>query len=905
MRSALLAALWLVVPLLSEAATAQPVPEDQGVVATGLLLRQMDGVKRVLMIAAHPDDEDTALLATLAREQGARTAYLSLSRGEGGQNLIGPELGEGLGIVRTGELLAARRLDGAEQHFTRAFDFGYSRNATETLSHWPEEELLDDVVRVVRRFRPQVIITVFEGGPGDGHGHHQVAGMMARLAFEAAPDPSRFPHHLDDGLAPWTPLKLYRSARRQAAEADLRVETGRLDPLLGRSPFQVAMESRSLHRSQDMGVARHPGPRTAPLIMVESRVDPGAEPAAGEPGLFTGIDTTLAGLVPPSRREISGHVAAYRSALATAVGSLHAFDPGGTAPALAEALASLRGAAEGAAQLEGLRGEELRGVLAERIGLAQRALLAAAGVVIEARTDRDRAVPGGGVHVEVRLWNGGPFAIEHAAPALEVPEGWEFAPAAPDAPSGEAPASFFGGVGGRLADGAVAVEPGELVRWRMRVEIPEEARPTTPYYLEQPLEGARYRWPDDPELHTLPHAPAPIHAGAELRLRTADGVPTEALRLGPAHHVEIDKAFGEIREPFLVVPRVAVSLEPAWMAWPLADRASRTVVARVRNEAPGGSRGEVRLEAPDGWRIEPAAAPFTLDEAGAEAELAFHLHPPTTASEGKTVVRAVAEDDEGRRFRDGFEVIDHPHIDRVAVRRPAELAISAFQVRIAEGLRVGYVMGSGDDGPRALRQLGADVELLGPDDLRDGDLDRFHTIVLGVRAYEVRPDLIASNERVLDFARRGGTVVVQYNKYEYPDGGFAPVAVTIDRPHDRITDPAAPVTLLDRDSPVLSGPNRIGLGDFEGWVQERGLYFLAGWDAPFRPLLEMADPGLEPVRGALVAGPVGEGVYVYTGLAFFRQLPEGVPGAFRLLANLVSLRGEEWRGYHAEEELDR
>ncbi len=880
-------------------AAQSPAPElaresaaTAGVVGAGLLLRRLDGEKRVLMIAAHPDDEDTALLAALAREAGARTAYLSLTRGEGGQNVIGGELGEGLGIVRSGELLAARALDGAEQYFTRAYDFGYSRAAEEAFDHWPEEELLEDVVRVVRRFRPQVIVSVFEGSPRDGHGQHQVAGILARRAFEVAGDPERFPHHQTEGVTPWSPVKLYRSTRRRPDEATVRLETGRLDPLLGRSPFQVAMEGRSLHRSQEFGSPRHPGPRSAPLILVDSR----ASGPRAEDGMFAGVDTTLAGLV-SDNGEAAAAVVAYRRAIQEAKEALDPWEPSRAAGHLARALEALRAVGD-LADTSGDEAAELTAVLDYREPLVRRALLAAAGVVVEARTDRDRAVPGDRFEVEVRVWNGGPYSLEGVDPRLALPAGWETRGLAADAGGGGSPGFFFGGVEGRVVEGTTTVGPDELVRWRFSVRLPDDVAPTREYYLARPRDGALYRWPDDPELRGLPRTPPRLGAVVDLTAELPESGPVSLEARPRVEYVGVHRITGEYREPFLVVPRLSVSLEPDWLLWPVERDDAGTVTLRVRGEADGEIGGTARLEAPEGWRVEPARSEFRVGDGTREAELAFRLAPEGGVEAGRGEIRAVVRDDSGRSYREGMELVDYPHIDRVPLYRPAAVDLTAASVRVREGLRVGYVMGSGDDGVEALRQMGAQVELLGPEELRSGDLDRFDTLVLGVRAYEVRPDLVAANGRVLDFARRGGTVVVQYHKYEYPDGDFAPYPVSIARPHDRVTDPGAPVSFLHPDSPALTTPNRITDEDFEGWVQERGLYFLREWDPAFTPLLEMRDPGLDPVRGALVVAPVGEGLYVYTGLAFFRQFPAGVPGAFRLFANLVSLTAPQWAEHH-------
>jgi hypothetical protein len=364
-----------------------------------------------------------------------------------------------------------------------------------------------------------------------------------------------------------------------------------------------------------------------------------------------------------------------------------------------------------------------------------------------------------------------------------------------------------------------------------------------------------------------------------------------------AVHVAVDKALGETRLPVAVVPAASVALEPEVVVWPTDAREPRTVSVVLRAFAPDGIEGRVRLEVPPGWTSEPASAEFDLATPGEERSVAFSLVPPPRIEPGHLQIRAVAETRDGRSLDETLEIVDHPHIDRVTRVLPAVTRITAVPVQVAAGLRVGYVMGSGDDVFDAIRELGVRAELLSPDQVLGGDLGAYDVIVLGVRAYETRPDVRAANPRLLDFAREGGTLLVQYNKYEFPRGDFAPWPVEMSRPHDRVTDEGSPVRLLDPDSPVFTRPNQIVDADFEGWVTERGLYFLGEWDEDrYTPLLELEDPGEAPKRGALLVAPLGEGLYVYTGLSFFRQLPAGVPGAYRLFANLLSLDAEAWHG---------
>lgn len=940
--------------------------QERGVVGAALHMRQLDGVKRVLMIAAHPDDEDTGLLTALARGMGAETAYLSLSRGEGGQNLIGPRLHEGLGVIRTGELLAARALDGGAQYFTRAFDFGYSKSVDEALELWPLEEVLRDVVYVVRKFRPHVIVSVFSGTPRDGHGQHQLAGIAAREAFAAAADPNRFPELAAHGVTPWQPAKLYRSTRFNPADATVSVPTGAFDPVLGRSHYQLAMESRSRHRSQDMGSGQSMGPRSSSLRLEASVVD-GIE----DDGIFAGVDTTLFGqlgtpLPAGWPADTEQRLVRYRGALADAADGFSAIRPDGAVAGLTAAAAILHGllaeaagsadfagagragadlAAEAAAvpTPAGKNFAEGRRVLERRLAQLTEATLAAAGVVTDVRVGRDILTPGESVVVDVTVWNGGLFDLSGVRPELALPPGWEASPTEEAAPS-PSRSPFFRPqppptpIGGRIG-------AGEIGRWSWRVAVPPDAIASVPYYLLQDRDGALHQWPEGGNNWALPFDPSPIAARIVMeldgRMARPAGLPApepgtapqagDALRAADsrvtlttersAEFVGVDKAAGEYREPLMVMPALNVAVDPPWMVWPSGAAETREITVLLTNTSTTARSGSVRLEVPDGWEVEPGSAEFALEPDGANGSFTFSVTPAGAPAEGSHTFRAVARDAAPRgaadppespdRFGDRlsdrfpgefvtefdthFDIVDYPHIPRTLMARESAVRVSVFPVAADTELRVGYIMGSGDDGPVALRQMGMTVEELGASRVLAGDYVNLDAIVLGVRAYETRPDLAAANEALLDFARGGGTVIVQYNKYEFPAGDFAPYPVTINRPHDRVTDETASVTFLVTDSPVFAGPNTVGPADFEGWVQERGLYFLGEWDPRYTPVMEIADPGEGPKRGGLLVAPLGDGLYVYTGLAFFRQFPAGVPGAYRLFANLVSLRARDWR----------
>ena len=853
----------LLLPAFPQGAPAQNGgSEYRGAAALGLQLRKLGVDKRVLMVGAHPDDEDTQLLARLALVEGADVAYLSLTRGEGGQNGIGPELGEALGLLRTEELLAARRLDGAEQFFTRAYDFGFSRSAEETFRHWPREELLRDVVHVIRLYRPHVVIPVFSGTPRDGHGHHQVSAIIAREAFEAAGDPARFPEQVAAGLRPWRPAKLYQSMRGNPENATVRVALGDLDPLVGRSPFQLAMASRSRHRSQDMGRPELAGPRWGTL----RRILPAG--AGEEPSVWSGIDTAFApaGL---SDTPAAAALRRYQEAAQQLRTRFNPLAPGAVAAGLLDALATLRQARSAIPATGGTA--DLAFAIDQELRQLEAAVRLSSGIVVDAVASDARIAPGDTFRLEISVWNGGGGAIgANVTPVL--PAGWTAEPAAggaPDAPAG--------------------IAPGEMRAWSFRISVPADARPGEPYFLREPRQDDLYRWPERDSALAMPFDSDPVRAEVEI-LTIADGVMRSAGKtVVDATFREVDLRQGELRRPVMVVPAVSVLLDPR--ARVLSTAAPRPIPYTVRLSAgrAGGVSGEVRLEVPAGWRAEPASVPVRFAGRDEVREVRFTVHAPAGAAAGDHPVSAVFVADDGRRFTRGVQIVEYPHVRARPLLHDARSLVRAFDVRVPRGLRVGYVEGAGEEGPGFLANLGITPELLDAADLAEGDLDRFDVIVAGSRAYEVRPDLIAHNRRLLGWVERGGTFIVQYNKYELVEGNFAPYPLTMARPHGRVTDEAAPVRILDLAHPVFTTPNGITDADWEGWVQERGLYFADTWDPAYTPLLETGDPGQAPLRGGLLVARHGRGTYVYTGLAFFRQFPEGVPGAYRLFANLLAL----------------
>ncbi len=876
-------------------------------VEAGLILRQLDGVKRVLMVAAHPDDEDTALLAYLARGLGADVAYFSFTRGEGGQNRIGPELGEGLGIIRSGELLAAREIDGAKQFFGRAYDFGYSKTAAETLSKWPREIVLGDLVYAIRLFRPQVLVSLFGGTERDGHGHHQVSGILSHEAWDAAGDPTRFPEQLRDGIEPWAPLKLYTRTFFGPTAEGIELDTGELDPLLGLSYHQVAMSSRSQHRSQDFGTVITPGPRSTSLVPLASRTEGEIDPA-----IFAGIDTTLASLTTALGMEAAEAREGYRTALARAGSELRATQPEAAFPALAEAKAHLQTLMELVPPIGGPEGSELsqgselseilevRRELGRRSDLLSRALLAVAGVRVEARARDDILVPGQEVVVETRVWSGRHATVLLDPPSVEVPEGWGvegLAPGERDQPDDLGPfARFFQREGPGLPPGQPAtVAPNEIAHWRYSVAVPTDAEPTTPYFLKVPRNQDIYEWPQDRDAHILPFVRPPItsRTGMELQI---DGVAATVEVTDEVRYRGVNGATGEFWHPLLVAPSVSVTPLANPVVWPVHSPEARELAFIVSSNDPEPVSHRLILDLPEGWRALPSAIDVDLSGPEDEQEVRFTLEAPSDGDEGEFFVQPRLVSPEGMEdVRPGVwaTLIDYSHIERRLLTRSPAVKVLRADLRVAER-STGYVMGSGDEGPEAIRQLGLDVELIGPGDWQASTLDKYDTIVLGVRAYEARDDLKAANRMLLEWVERGGTLVVQYNRYEFSEADYAPFPITIERPAPRVTDETTVISIIDDTTPLTTAPNRIEAKDFEGWAQERGLYFPSTWDPTYKTPFEMADPGEEPQLGSLLVAPSGEGVYVYTSLSLFRQWRAGVPGALRLWANLLSIDGETW-----------
>ncbi len=836
-----LALLFSLVPALCHAQK-----DLSGEIKMRLMLEELNNLGSVMMIAAHPDDENTALLAYLARGRHVRTAYLSLTRGEGGQNLIGSEQSDELGIIRTEELLAARRIDGAEQYFTRAIDFGFTKTAEETLGRqWPREKVLGDVVWAIRRFRPDVIILRFTGTPRDGHGQHQASAILGKEAFAAAADPARFPEQLKyaqtwqvqrlmTNLASFTPEQEKEVAKIPNKFA---VDLGAYSPELGYSYEEIAGMSRSQHRSQAMGTAERKG--AVINYFVTDRGDKATK------DIFDNINFGW------SRLEGGAEIARLLSQAIAAFSPAH---PEALLPILAKVrplMATL--AAAGKDPLV----EHKLVALDETIALA-------GGVTVDAVSDKPAVIPGATLKVTLTAIARNPGQVTLLG-------------------------AKFLGMGGLPAP---TVAPKVLIlnkpiEYPINVKVPDAEPYSQPYWLALPKDSAMYTVPDQMEVGNPENAAV---LSAEFHLRV-EGIPITLKR--PVERRYVDRVYGERTRPLAIVPPVSLDLGEIALVFPNSQ--PRRIEIPVRSNA-GRVAGEIRLDVPAGWTVDPAMQRFDLQASQEQTIASFRLAPPAGESQGS--VRAVATVGE-RVIESNTRVIDYPHIHAQTLFPPSQARVVRSDI-VTLARSVGYITGAGDEVPEALRQMGSEVTLLSPEDLARGDLSKYDAIVTGVRAFNTRPDLRLNYQRLFKYAEEGGTLVVQYNT---PEGnGLArstaqpPEASTlahvgpypIKTGRDRVTIEEAPVTFPNPNSVLLHRPNEITARDFEGWVQERGLNFASEWDPRYQSVLESHDPGEKPLLGGELYTRYGKGAYIFSSYDWFRELPAGVPGAYRLFANMLS-----------------
>jgi LmbE family N-acetylglucosaminyl deacetylase len=809
-------------------------PEPLDAAGLRLAIERLNVVGTALYVGAHPDDENTACLAWLSKGRMVRTAYLSLTRGDGGQNLIGPDIGERLGVIRTQELLAARRIAGGEQYFARALDFGYSKNPEETLAKWGHDRILADVVWVIRSLEPDVIITRFPTDGSGGHGHHTASAILAEEAFAAAADSTRFPDQLGR-VRTWRATRLVWNAFRfgqqgpDTTRGRLHVDLGEYQPLLGRSFTEIGGEGRSMHKSQGFGAAERRGAWDNTFA---HRL---GAPATSD--LFDGVNLGWS--------RVPG-AAPLTPLFAKAAREFDPEHPERAVPTLLEAYDRMR------------KLEDTPIVRRKRIELND-AIRACSGLWLEAVATQHTASPGSRVRVVVTaLVRSG---IETRLPGVALRTSHA-------AGTGAAPQQAERTLGWTLARNQPRSDT-------LLVALPHDMPTSEPYWLsERPLPGS-FELRDPSAIGRAENEPALL-----ARFAVAIGGRTLTFEV-PVVYRWIDPVQGERYRDLCVVPPAALRFDHGVYLFP--DARPRELRVTVQS-ADQPVRGALELRLPGGWRAEPPRVSLALPGGEADTTVSFRVMPGP-ASDG-AIVSARFETEDGTRCEAQRVRLDYPHIPIQTLLPPAEAHLVRAEVR-HRGSTVGYVMGSGDQVPEALQQMGYRVTALGDESLEREELSRFDAIVIGVRAYNTRPRLRALVPRLLAYAAGGGRLVTQYQTPDPAlDDRLGPFPFKVSS--DRVTVEEAEMRPLLPAHALLTTPNRITPADFAGWVQERGLWYARPWDPRYQTVLSANDPG-EPARdGGVLYARIGKGAFIYTGLAFFRQLPAGVPGAYRLFANLVS-----------------
>jgi LmbE family N-acetylglucosaminyl deacetylase len=882
------------------------LPQDLGAPGLRLALRRLGTTARLMQTVAHPDDEDGGMLTLEARGRGDSVLLMTLNRGEGGQNKIGSNLSDVLGVLRTEELLAADQYYGVQERFSRVADFGFSKSAEETFAKWGGHDIaLGDMVRVIRRFRPDVLVARFSGTERDGHGHHQASAILTKEAFRAAADPKRFPEQIAQGLEPWQAKKLYignvcgfGAMTCPDAQWTVKLNTGQQGEDLGGSYVQFAM--RGLRHQLSQGAANwnvEPGDRFTFYKLVDS-VEPAKLDKDGhEKDFFDGIDTSLPGLaarlgaeeskVPELRKELTeiGNKVAAASAAAKGV------DMAAAAPSLIEVRNELERAksevgkstlgAESKADLL-MRLEEKReqaeSAINEALNVSLKAMVisrvgANGDPVKEPVKPEAEALttvsPGQEFLVAVDLHNGSKQALFIDRLKLEVPEGWA-----------------------TTSDKTrpVAIKPGDDERVVYRLAVPGDAKYTRPYWHRDNPDTESLNHIDDERYATLPFPPPLLRARAEYSVGRAGA--SQGNSMGATVVTEfVDDAGKVSARPLAVVPAFSVALEPGTQVISTHNGASSMVAVGVTSNLDRETHGVLRLELPSGWRSEPEQFAVKFADRGEKQDFKFKVFP-AGLQEGRATLRAVLQESVGQekreKFSDGYTLVAREDLGSFYYYQPAVQKVSIVDVKVPHDFKIGYIMGAGDDIPTVLQQIGMNVTLIAPDKLASEDLSAYGTIVLGIRAYDTQKDVAANNKKLLDFVSGGGTLVVQYNTSvgDFNAGHFTPYSAELSRA--RVSVEEAPVEILAPDDSAFHSPNEITARDFDGWVQERGLYFMDKWDDHFKPLLSCHDPGEDAQKGGLLRAQYGKGTYIYAAYAFFRQLPAGVPGAVRLYVNLLS-----------------
>ncbi len=855
------------------------IPDAPGAAGAWQALLRLRNTATVLDVIAHPDDEDAGALAYLSRKNGAPVVQLSLTRGEGGANLIRPFFFDQLGVLRTLEFLAASRAYGTELYFTSAADYGYSKTLDEALETWDgAERLLEDIVYRIRRERPTIIISRFHGDSRDGHGHHQLCGVLARKAFVDAGDPKRFPEQIRQGLRPWKARKLYTgniNPRWRPADKDswtVQIERGEHDPVTGKSYYQMGRFGYGFHRSQGM-TSQEGSTGSHPTYYRIAAANPEGYEPEREASMFDGLDTSLVGLVrdwngaPPA--DLASQLERLQKLVEVAAERFDFRDPSTCVPSLVTGLEvcrrllTLEGIGEG--------GEQVRFVLERKARELEVAIFRALGVDFQVLAQRGprsssrsssfhRATPGQELTVAIRLTSLSSIPIQVKSAVASVPNGW-----------------------GREVVSTRGTAPLELhgvFEQLSKVSVATSASPTRPPWRRESLHEPFYEV-DRPDLVGAPLPTPPLNGSV-----TVDVLGTEITWTKPVVTTIRSIEEGTLHPTLVVAPVVSVRfvshrgvLRRGSSEYPLS------VV--VQNCVDGPRDGSLRLRLPAGWQSSPASHDFAFDRENETKTFDFVVSPAADRTGDEWKISAIAKCGE-HEVSEGFVEISAPDVGRCDWYRPATHSVRGVDIDLPKDLRVAYVMGSGDEIPAALSFLGIRPEMLDAVDLATRSLAEFDVVLVGVRAYAVRDDLRKYNARVLDYVKAGGVCVVQYQTPEF-DKNFGPYPYSMGRRPEEVSEERAKVTILEPEHVVFTKPNRITVADFDGWVEQRGSKFWASWDDRYVPLLSCHDRRQKPQSGGMLFTRYGKGAYLYSAYAWYRQLPEGVPGAFRIYANLLSL----------------
>jgi len=926
MRRTLLAFAAVFVAAASAHSTAQhqlqPVAALKGAPALELALRKLDTVGNFMMTTAHPDDENNAMLAYFSHGKGFRTSLITATHGEGGQNEIGPELFVPLAVLRTEELAAAHRFDGAEQFFNRAIDFGFSFSVEETYEKWGHDEILGDYVRHIRTLRPDVIVGFVFDGDGGGQ-HHQASSRLTLEAFRAAADPAKFPEQIKEGLRPWQPKKFYYTAgfgpggakpspvaasAGQALEAPMMLNfagSDVFDPVLGRTYNEIAGEARSMHKCQGMsqllplpastggGGFGGGGPGGVRNYRLRDTVLGGGV-ARTEKEIFDGVDTSLRSLLafaPSAPGELGAGLDRITAAVAEARTALKSVGEAAAVAPLTTGLKALRDVRASLASMDLADNAryEIDFRLSKKEPQFANALMLATDVRLDAVARDGLVVAGQPLQVDLMAANRGKSSVEITVAA-----------------------NGFGAAAVATCKDSSALVPGASRNCGTTLNVSADAQLTAAHFRNGP-QGARYVFDADVPFG-LPFRPTPFTATFALSVNNTPfsiTLPIQARSEGnifsgeKRSEIHVVPAFAVTTTPDIVVVSTHSTLasQPSGQAAArsgLAPDGAKDVRVTVVNHSKGAAKADVTLQVPQGWRATPATQAVAFSREDEQMTVRFALQAPPAATLAAAAMKPggnqfsvkASATAAGQTYAQGYQVIEYPHTTRRHVLLDPQITVKALDVSVKPNLSVGYVMGVGDEVPAALEQLGVKLTMITPDDLAWGDLSRYDVIMTGVRAYERRVDLRAYNQRLLDYAEAGGTVIVQYNKFEFNDAQYGPYPAKVGR--ERVTDENAEMKLVDPAHPVFNSPNKISRADWANWVQERGLYFLdqAGRDPQYQDLIEFTEPfpyNQGTKRGALVEAKVGQGRWLYVGLGLWRQLPAGTDGAYRLMANLLSL----------------